>query len=115
MGIQLPAANNGVHPRMNSTTTFALLEKADTVAPAPSGKVHELLELARSLQLYGAYPELKNHVRHGSYNEALQLVRRLRLEDNRPLHHNPRIEKLLRLNDSMLLQLELLIVQLLAN
>jgi pentatricopeptide repeat protein len=97
---------------MNNTVEVAAPE-VDTAST--EHQVREILELAQNLQLYGSYPELRAHARTGRWEDALQLVRRLRLEDNKPLQKNAKLDGYLRFNEHMLLELELKIVELLSG
>ena len=78
--------------------------------PGVRAQLEAALDIAERVDTYGALGELELSLTQGRFEDALQLVRRLRLQDNIPLGRNGRIGFSLRQNDFLLLQLEAKIV-----
>lgn len=76
--------------------------------------IEAALSFAEHMNLYGTYAELEQHLCHGRYEMALQLVRRLRLEDNVRIPGSHQSAAVLKRNEYLLLQLEARIEEIIA-
>jgi hypothetical protein len=75
-------------------------------------RLEHTLEYASHIDLYGNLPELHTLIVGHKFDDAIQLIRRVRLHDNQPVVPTPRPSNALRYNEYLLLQLEAKIAEL---